>query len=129
MSFKTGQKVRIKGTDIVGQLAVDGSHDGIANVEVRGQRGFNDRALLADYYLPAELIEAVIEPVTVKFDPVVLPAEARTFYSHLRVNTENVDPGEVAIDGPVFKCGIALHRSEARKLAFAILTITEGEQA
>lgn len=57
MSFTMGQKVRIKGTDIEG-IYQDEQGDGSLNVE------HPDGVRYGDWYLPAELVEAVIEPIT-----------------------------------------------------------------
>lgn len=127
MSFKSGQKVTIKGTDIVGTYA-GSTDDGTHNVEVHGPSVEGYRAFLADYYLPLELIEAVTEPITVEIDPVELPLKVPTWFGHFDFVA---DRGYFTVGfhdhygGPGLS-GKNINYPEARKLAHAILTITES---
>lgn len=125
MSFKDRQKVRIKGTDVVGEHA--NTYDGITNVEVRGPSEYGSRTLLKDYYVPEALVEAVIEPITVTFDPVELPVTVNSSLTTIEVNSRdgwvNLESQE-PFDSDKFVR--SLRHDQARKLAYAILSITEA---
>ena len=126
--FKTGQRVRIKGTDIEGVYRGKSIATDLCNVE--HPDGFSK----GDYYLPEEHIEPVIEPITVTFDPVEgdefrVPTWFGEYnFKAVRVGGERYfvtgwtrpDGSEKGIRGK------NIYFTEARKLAFAILTITDG---
>lgn len=124
MTFKEGQKVRLKGTDIEGEVYRHHA-DGIVNVEVdKGTNSYGERDYY-DYYLPAELVEAVAEPITVTFDKVDLPVTAENIFNDSRITVKNAG-AHVALDAGNFNGGRLMSFSEARKLAYAILTVTEA---
>lgn len=120
MRFKVGQRVRIKGTDIKGTY---------------NEVSFIDRNLghvKADRFerilvVPHELLEPVAGPITVTFDPVKLPLTAHgVLGTPVSISIDSV--GSVNLNTPEYS-GRSLSRQEARKLAFAILTITEAQDA
>lgn len=124
MSFKPGQKVSIKGTDEVGQyLGID--TDGAVMV-ADGVTGN------LKYYLPPALVEAVTEPITVTFDPAELPANVPTWFGHFEIaSTPGLGCFTVshAVDGGPCIRGKNIDYADARELALAILTVTDGPSA
>lgn len=129
VSFKKGQKVRIKGTGITGELYAE-PYDGVANVEVLSDGGRVEK----DYYVPEALVEAVTEPITVTFDPVELPVTlSRPFRGNVEVREDN-SPAHISLAMTTLpldygECLRSLTRDEARQIGRALLTFAEAENA